>query len=180
MTNSRGVKWTDPGIWICGWRSWFTSNSQCGARQPTKHVWVSVSLSGKGWGWNGKSRVIQSSIFHRRVIFRRTQRLHQCQVCASSIVPACFQPCLLTRLQMNGEAIYLVSRDSSCLSGAAGLVVFECGPRLGLATLASSYFLGTWKSFLCCVHTCPRVLTELFDPTLVSISQCTMEVVDVF
>ena len=54
-----------------------------------------------------------------------------------------FQPFLLRGWEMNGEAIHPVSRDSSCLSGAAGLVVFECGPRLGLATLASSYFLGT-------------------------------------
>ena len=43
---------------------------------------------------------------------------------------------------MNGEAIRPGSRDSSYLSGAAGLVVFECDPQLGLATL-ESYFLGT-------------------------------------
>lgn len=126
---------------------------------------TSGSQSGKGRGWNRESRVIQSRCF--------TQQSHLPEDTAAPSVSACvqavfsqprFQPCLLRGWEMNGEAIRPGSRDSSYLSGAAGLVVFECDPQLGLATL-ESYFLGTWKSFLCCVHTRPRVLTHAHEYT---------------
>ena len=90
MGNFRWVEWTDPGIWSCGWRSWFTSNPQCGPGQPTKHVWVSVCLSRKGRGWNGKSLVTQSRYFtgHEESSPGGHSGSISVSVCASSVVPA--------------------------------------------------------------------------------------------
>ena len=185
MGNFRWVEWTDPGIWSCGWRSWFTSNPQCGPGQPTKHVWSPSACLGKVEGemarvlWSSPG-ILQAMRSH---LLEDTAAPSASAFARAALSRPRFQPCPPRGWEVNGEAIHPVSRDGSCVSAAAGLIVFEWDPRLGLATLAS-YFLGTWKSFLCCVHACPWMHAELFDPTLVSISPTvsisTTEVVHVF
>ena len=144
MGNSRWVEWTDSGIWSCGWRSWFTSNPQCSPGQPTKHVWVSICLSGKGRGWNGKVLWSSPGILQamRSHLLEDTAAPSASAFARAALSWPQFQPCPPRGWEVNGEAIHPVSRDGSCVSAAAGLIVFEWDPRLGLATLAS-YFLVT-------------------------------------
>ena len=165
MGISRRVEGTGLGIWICGWRSWFTSNSQCGAGQPTSMCGSQSPCLGKAEWNSGRSCDPVHCFTQKSHLPEDTVVLSVSAFVRAALSQPRFQPFLLRGWEMNGGAIHPVSRDSICLSGAAGLVVFECGPRLGLATLASSYFLGTWKSFLCCVHTCPRVLTHAHECT---------------
>lgn len=142
-----------------------------------KHVWISVSLSGKSREWNSGSRVIQSTILHRRVIFRRTQRFCRCQRLCEQHCPSpgfslsCWGVGKwMERPSIRYRGTAAVSQERqvlSCLNVAPGLAWQPW--HLLISLVLERAFCAVSTPAHECSHM-PTSAHRAFDPTLVSIS----------